>query len=109
MTTPGCSYAARSSTPISCSGPPYELDTSVAPSATASSTPVARLEKYSLSASTSRILNSWHTARTVSTSREISCDQPLLSFVGSAFVLSLPSWLTFLKQPFALLHSPSPY
>ncbi len=82
------------------------METSSAPSATASLTAAARSALSSELASTSRILQLWHTLWTISTSRLISIDQPEVSAGGSE--LGLPVWPTFLKQPFSVVHDGRP-
>src|SRR5881227_3021149 len=76
-----------------------------APSVAALSTAVARLAKELSSASTSRSLHFGQIAEAMSRSSEISSAQPLFA-VGYDVP---PSWSTFLKHPFAVVHAASPY
>src|SRR4051812_46757631 len=77
----------------------------VAPIVAARFTAVARLANELLFPSTSRILQLWQMARATSTSREISRPQPES---GGGSGLAAPFWLTFLKQPLAVVQAGSP-
>src|SRR5512142_314992 len=102
MTTPGWLNAAWKLALVFVSGSPNELDTSVAPSATALFSAVARSLFVAELASTRMILQPWQTECTVSTSRLSSTDQPKLSSGGGAVP---PDWLTTRRQPFVVLHA----
>jgi hypothetical protein len=77
----------------------------VAPSVAARFTAVPRFTNDAVVASTSRILQFGQTAETMSMSSEISCDQ--LAFAAGRLVV-LPVWLTFLKQPLAVVQAGRP-
>ena len=81
------------------SPPPHELETYLAPWATAWLMAVYRSSLLEF-ASTSRMWHCGHTAETMSTSREISPAQPV-SLAGSGLVW--PFWLIFRKQPLAVV------
>src|SRR5215468_11163309 len=91
-----------SRTPVN-SSPPYEFETTFAPSRTAVLT-AAPIESNELSsASTSRILQRGHDAETACTSSAISTPQP-----GSPGGGTLPPrWFSLRKHPFAVVQGRS--
>jgi hypothetical protein len=78
----------------------------VAPRAAASFTPAPRSDMSALLTSTRMILQLGQAALAMSRSSEISVAHPL-SAVG--YEPCTPLWLTFLKQPFAVVHAGRPY
>jgi hypothetical protein len=76
-----------------------------APRLAAALTPVPRSSVVAELTSTRTILQSGHAALTMSRSRAISCDQPAS---GDGNGEGWPLWLTFLKQPFAVVQAGSP-
>ena len=78
----------------------------MAPRAAASFTAAPRLAKDAVVASTSRMWQFGQIAETMSRSSEISVAHPA-SVAGRLVVL--PVWLTFLKQPLAVVHAGRPY
>ena len=82
------------------------METNFAPSVTARLTAVPRLAVVGVVASTSRMWQFGQTAETMSRSSEISPAQPVLA-AGSEVVE--PVWLTFLKQPLAVVQAGRPY
>ncbi len=106
MATPGClKYWVSSPVWAEDSEPPQLLETTLAPSATASFSAVPRSESFAEFASTRTMLQFGQTALTMSRSRASSPAQPV-SLVGSEVVE--PVWLTCLKQPLALVQADRP-
>src|SRR5690242_4967597 len=105
MVTPGWLYEESYVVSKLLSEPPQLLETIVAPRRTAVFTPAARSVPEALLASTRRILQAGQPALTMSRSSVISPPQEGL-FVGSG--LALPPWLTFWKQPLAVVQGGSP-
>ena len=78
----------------------------MAPSVTARLTAVPRFVVEESLASTSRMWQFGQVAETMSVSRAISAAQPEL---GAGRLVVEPDWLTFLKQPPAVVHCGRPY
>ena len=73
-------------------------------------TAAPRLFMKSSSDSTSRIRHFGQVAETTSRSSEVSAIQPAASPVGiDGYAPAWPDWLTFLKQPLAVVHGGRPY
>src|ERR1700691_802213 len=95
------------------SAPPQLLLISVAFKVAASSSAAYRLLSSRLFASTNRILHSGHAAETISISSDISRPQSSIvpnapcGYLSDGYSLSSPFWLTFSKQPFALVQAVS--
>src|SRR5262245_7636688 len=83
------------------SEPPQLLETYFAPIVTARSSAAYRLASLAELASTSRMLQFGQIAETMSMSSEISPAQPA-SLAGNGLVA--PFWLTWRKQPLAVVH-----
>src|ERR1019366_9367478 len=113
--------AASASVVSPSSGPPQELEISVAPRVSAARSAASRSSNPGVLASTSRILQFWQVAWAVSMSSEISPPQPSASSASLAsapsssatvrgngrFAVS-PFWLTFSKHPFAVVQAGRP-
>jgi hypothetical protein len=104
--TPGWLKYASSVAVDPASGPVHDDTTAFAPNTTAELMPAPKNDvASSLLASTSSSLQFGHAADIICRSRSVCTAHPALA-VGSG--VTAPFWLTFLKQPLAVVHGGSP-